>query len=84
MKTPTRTQADQAARSFYDLMKLCKRQEGLILDYMAHPDASANEIMELRDKLVESRKYSEAMREHLHKHMGNYWSFKARQQMDSI
>lgn len=84
MKIITRAQADQAAQNFYDLMKLYRRQEVLILDYMACPDASANRIMELRDKLIEARKYTRDMSASLHEHMGNLWSFRARQMMGSF
>ena len=83
MKTPTREQVEQVARNFYDLEKLYRQMDAKILEYMAHPKASANEIMRLRDKLVESRKYRRDMRAHLEKHFGNRWTYKARQLMEN-
>ena len=78
---PTRAQAEKAAQNFYDLVKLYRQMESTMLEYMAHPKASANEIMRLRDKLVESRKYRREMHAHLEKHFDNLWSYEARQLM---
>ena len=79
---PTRAHAEKAAQNFYDLVNLYRQMERTMLEYMAHPKASANEIMRLRDKLVESRKYRREMRAHLEKHFGNLWSYKARLLME--
>jgi hypothetical protein len=76
MKQPTQAQVVQVVKTFNDMVILHSKRDRLLLEYMSHPEASANELMRIQGGLVKSRKYMVDMRFHIEKHLGRYFTYR--------
>lgn len=51
----TPNQAKEVYKNLKQLVELERRREGIAMKLFCHPDATANQVMELQGKLVEAR-----------------------------